>query len=402
MNNYEINNLKFGKKPALFTLTMLISLASMGSVLPAPALTNIAESYSILPHQAEWVVTMFVLGYALSQIFYGPISNSIGRKKTLYIGISISIVGGIVSSMATDFSMLVLGRLIMAIGSGCGLNMTFTIINDCYENTEARKVIAYTTSAFAILPGLAIFLGGELTTYVGWRSCFIFLTVFSVFALFLAKTLPETHHKNNRITFSLRNIAGQYRKAFSNPKIYVYTGLWGFSTAIIYVVSATASIVSVRSLGLTANGFSQLFMIIMALYFVGNIITAKLSDKATPKQLFIVGAIISTLGAILLVGFNQFVEPSRALFFIPLALVYLGLPMIFSTASAQAMHHAVDKSTTSSVVSFMIMMIAFLSSSGVSTIQTNLYHYLPVIILGLMLVINVLIMVEVKVAKQYV
>ena len=224
----------------------------------------------------------------------------------------------------------------------------------------------------------------------------------SVFALFLAKTLPETHHKNNRVNFSLKNIISQYGKAFSNPKIYVYTGLWGFCTAIIYVVSATASIVSVHSLNLSANGFSQLFMIIMALYFVGNIITAKLSDKATPKQLFIAGAIISTLGAALLVAFNQFVEPSRALFFIPLALVYMGLPMIFATASAQAMHHAVDKSTTSSVVSFMIMMIAFLSSSGVSTIHTNLYHYLPVIILGLMLVINVLIMVEVKVAKRYV
>lgn len=389
---------KAHKKPALLTLIILISLASIGSVLPTPALTSMAKSYGVLAQQTEWVISIFVFGYAISQIFYGPISNSIGRKNTLYIGITISLVGGLLCIFATDLFGMLLGRFIMALGAGCGLNMTFTIINDYYEPGEARKVIAYASSAFAILPGLAIFMGGILTSYISWKSCFVFLTIFNLFALVLVKSLPETHHKSNRTKLSIKGISAQYYKAFANRNIYVYTGLWGVSTAIIYTVSATASIIAAESFGLSPADFSIIFLVVMVFYFCGNILTAKLGNQFTSRQLIKLGAFISSLGAILLVLLNQISMPNMYYFFIPLALVYLGLPLIFATASAQAMHQAKDKSTTSSIVSFMIMMIAFISSSSVSAIHSGLYHDLPMIILLFVIIINVLVFFEKKVS----
>ncbi|MDC0535266.1 multidrug effflux MFS transporter [Francisellaceae bacterium] len=385
------------KKPAMLTLIVLISLASIGSVLPTPALTDMAKSYGVLAYQTEWVISIFVFGYAISQIFYGPISNSIGRKNALYLGITVSLVGGLLCVFSNSLSSMLFGRFIMALGAGCGLNMTFTIINDYYEPKEARKVIAYASSAFAILPGLAIFMGGLLTSYLNWRSCFVFLALFNLGALVLVKLLPETHHKNNRVKLSAKNIISQYYKAFSNSRIYVYTGLWGVSTAIIYTVSATASIIAVKKFGLSPANFSIMFLVVMVFYFCGNIITAKLGNHLTPRKLIKLGAFVSSIGAIILVVLNQYSVPNMYYFFIPLALVYLGLPLIFATASAQAMQQAEDKSTTSSIVSFMIMMIAFVSSSSVSGIDVGLYHDLPLIILLFVLIINVLVIFEKRV-----
>ena len=132
------------KKPSLLTLIALISLASIGAVLPSPALNKIALYYNIKTYQAEWITSAFVFGYALSQLFYGPFSNSFGRKKALYMGIGISIIGGISCIFASSFWMLVISRLITAFGSGCGLNLTITIINDYYrEHTQSRKITAY-------------------------------------------------------------------------------------------------------------------------------------------------------------------------------------------------------------------------------------------------------------------
>jgi MFS family permease len=140
-----------------------------------------------------------------------------------------------------------------------------------------------------------------------------------------------------------------------------------------------------------------MFLVVMVFYFCGNIITAKLGNYFTPRKLIKLGAFVSSIGAIILVALNQYSVPNMYYFFIPLALVYLGLPLIFATASAQAMQQAEDKSTTSSIVSFMIMMIAFVSSSSVSGIDVGLYHDLPLIILLFVLIINVLVILEKKV-----
>ena len=381
-------------KPALYILTMLISLASVGSILPSPALSDIASAYGVMANQSEWVVSIFVLGYALSQIIYGPLSNSIGRKNTLYLGLGISITGGLICILAPDFTWLIAGRLIMSLGSGCGLNMTFTIINDYCEGNEARRMIAYVSSAFALLPGLAILLGGELTSWFGYNSCFIFLTLFNVVVLLVVYLLPETHPREYRLPLSIRNVLRQYIHSASNPRIYLYTLLWGCSTSIIYIVSATASIVAEQHFGLDAGQFARIFMIVMVCFFLGNIITARLSRRVVPRTMFYLGLAASLGGGVAMVAGNLLFAPHVLLFLAPLAMVYMGLPAIFTTASARAMQLGRDKSTTSSISSFMNMMIAFISSSAVSSINNGLYHCLPLIVLALVMLIAVLLVLE--------
>ena len=383
------------KKPSLLTLIALISLASIGAVLPSPALNKIALYYNIKTYQAEWITSAFVFGYALSQLFYGPFSNSFGRKKALYMGIGISIIGGISCIFASSFWMLVISRLITAFGSGCGLNLTITIINDYYrEHTQSRKITAYAMSAFGLLPGISIFIGGEITSFLGWKSCFVFLTLLSIFAFILVIFLPETHCTQKRIQFSLVNILKQYIAVCNNKKIYLYALIWGVSAAIVYIVSSTAPIIANQYLGLSAAKFGQIFTPVTLAYFVGTIIAAKLSSRITVKQVFGLGCTISSVGTLLLLA-SVFLFPIHTLlFFIPLMVIYLGLPKIFTTAASEVMKNVSDRSTTSSVVSFLVMIIAFISSTSVELIHQHLYFYIPIAILIAMIIINLAVIIE--------
>ena len=157
------------------TLLLMISFASVNAVLFTPALPAIASYFSISSEIAGHTIIWFLVGYALGQLIYGPIANRFGRKPALYVGVSLQIISSFIclfSGLIHVYSVLVFGRFLLALGSGVGLKMTFTLVNECYESKVASQKISYLMLAFAITPGLAVALGGILNEYYGWMSCF--------------------------------------------------------------------------------------------------------------------------------------------------------------------------------------------------------------------------------------
>ncbi len=154
----------------LYLLFLLVSFASVGGVLCTPALPQIEVFFAVSYEKAQLVITSYLVGYALGQLPYGPLANGLGRKKTLYIGVAFSIVGcllSVLSFFTVSFSLLILGRWIQALGACVGMKVSFTMIADVYDQVRAAKEISKTIIAFAIMPGLAIALGGFLTQIIG-------------------------------------------------------------------------------------------------------------------------------------------------------------------------------------------------------------------------------------------
>src|SRR5271156_684920 len=119
----------------LLTLLLMISFASVNAVLFTPALPNIAHFFAISDSTAQLTITWFLIGYALGQLLYGPLANRFGRKKALFVGIGLQIISSFIcvaSGLAHTYWLLVTGRLLLALGSGVGLKMAFTLVNECY------------------------------------------------------------------------------------------------------------------------------------------------------------------------------------------------------------------------------------------------------------------------------
>ena len=393
MTYISISNTNISKKGTLpiINLVIMISLASVGSVLPSPALPSIASAYRIPIYMSELTITLFVLGYAISQLIYAPIANAYGRKKALYLGIILSVVGALISTLATSFDMLLIGRLIMAMGSGCGLNLTFTIINDFYTGAEGRKITAYVTTAFAILPGIAIACGGELTKLLGWRSCFGFLLLYSVVAIIFAHGLPETGTDLSHKKIGCKYIIKQYSNVILDRGMYPYVLLWGAANTVIYMMAAALPIIGIQEMGLDSAYFGLNFLLVTIGYVLGNIITSHLSHILTGLKVKLLGALIMFIGSILLLFIGYFFYSNILLFFSVLAIIYFGLPMVFSTAASVVVQRSQDKSTTSSFCSFLAMIMGFLGALCVSYIKTTLYWKIPVLVFLISFFILILI-----------
>jgi DHA1 family bicyclomycin/chloramphenicol resistance-like MFS transporter len=141
---------------SFFILLPLISFASVNAVLFTPALPDITHFFAIKASLAQQTITWFLIGYALGQLVYSPMANRYGRKPALYVGIGLQIISSLACVLAGVlhvFWLLVIARFLQALGSGVGLKMSYTLLNDCYEPKVAGQKISYLMLAFAITPG---------------------------------------------------------------------------------------------------------------------------------------------------------------------------------------------------------------------------------------------------------
>ena len=160
---------------------MLISLATVLAVLVTPALPQISQAFDLLPSENQWTMTTYLFGFSFGPLIYGPLGNRFGRKKSILFGLIISIIGSALAFLSGSFWVLCLGRFIQALGAAVGLKITFTMVGDLHSGQSATKVLSLLLLGLAIAPSIGIAIGGFITVAFGWKGCFAFLILYSMF-----------------------------------------------------------------------------------------------------------------------------------------------------------------------------------------------------------------------------
>src|SRR4029078_3396446 len=120
------------KEPHIFILIIMCSFASMGAIIFTPALPEIGQFFHVAQGHSQLTISLFLLGYAIGQLIYGPLANRFGRKPAFFIGVFIATLGSLFSILSEplqSFGLLIFGRVLEALGSSAGLVISFTIIN---------------------------------------------------------------------------------------------------------------------------------------------------------------------------------------------------------------------------------------------------------------------------------
>ena len=380
------------REPSLFILLMLSSFASVTAVLFTPALPAMTTYFQITSGEAQAAVTLFLLGYAFGNLPYGPLSNRFGRKPTLYLGLSIAIVGSLLILGAGTlhlFWLVVIGRLIAGLGSSVGLKIAFTMIGDTSLAHHATKKMSYLILAFAIAPGLAIACGGFLTKQFGWMSCFYFLTGYSLLLLLLAFLLPETAQKLEPEALHLSNIKAGFLAKLKNKKIVLSALMMGCSTSCIYLFASEAPFIGIEKIGLPPDIYGLLNFIPPLGMIIGSFISLRLVGKKEVLTIFLIGMTIGL--AATLIMFLLFLLGSLNLYtlFLPMPIIYMGFSLVYSNASSLAMSSARNKSNASAIVNFLNMGFSMVSLFVMGFLPSDKAFILPLFFLVLTLLMFV-------------
>lgn len=355
--------MKSQKSLPFFTLLIMISFASVNAVLFTPALPTIANYFSLPMATTQQTITLFLVGYAIGQLIYGPLANRFGRKFALYLGIVLQILSSIlcaISGLIHDFSVLILGRFLLALGSSVGLKMTFTLINETYEPIVASQKISYLMIAFAITPGLGIMIGGFLNEYFNWESTFYTCAIYGVILLILVRGLPETKSSVDINALTLHHLIESYKTQFKNIQLISSGMLMGSATCFVYVFAALAPFIAIDLLHMTSASYGIGNLLPPVGLILGSLISAQLSKKYRLITIIFFGIFIAFIGSILMISFLILKLSALLILFVPMMFCYGGLSLVLANASTLAMQNVIDKAHGSAVMNFINMGFATL------------------------------------------
>ncbi len=223
-------------------MALMISLVALSIDAMLPALPAIGRDLGVVrANSNQLVISLLILGMAIGQIFYGPFSDSFGRKPAIYAGCGLFILGCLLSIFASQFWLLLSGRVLQGLGAAGPRSVTLALVRDRYSGRQMARVMSIVMTVFILVPAIAPSLGQALLVLGSWRIIFAALLVLAAIALvWFYVRQPETLSPDKRIAFSWRRIGVAVGQILQNPNASGYTVASGliFGAFLGYLNSA--------------------------------------------------------------------------------------------------------------------------------------------------------------------
>lgn len=180
-------------RPPLWLLTLLIMFPQLVETVYSPALPDIARSFCVSSERAAQTLSIYFIAFAAGVALWGGLSDRIGRRPAMIAGLLCYGVGALVATVTTDFHVLLMARMVSALGAAAGSVVVQTMLRDSYESTALARVFSIMGAALALSPVFGLVSGGWIVSLWGHKGVFIMLALLAVILLTLTVViLPET------------------------------------------------------------------------------------------------------------------------------------------------------------------------------------------------------------------
>jgi DHA1 family bicyclomycin/chloramphenicol resistance-like MFS transporter len=357
---------------------MLGSLTAFGPMaidMYLPAMPAIAADLHTDPASAQQTMSVFLIGMALGQLLYGPISDRVGRRPPLMIGIAVFIVMSIGCAFAQTIGSLIVMRFLQALGACVGQVLARAVVTDVYDRREAPRMFSLLMLVMGLAPILAPIAGGWVLAVADWQAIFLALAVFGVLVGGLVFfRLPESRSEqvaaHARTESPFQGITAVAR----NRHIVGYAIAGGMGTASMFTYITCVPDLLIEHYGISPEHFGWFFGINAAGLIAGSQINRHLLKRRTSHDLLKIALAIGLgLTLILLVSALTGIGGLPGLL-IPLFLVITCMGFVLPNGGASAM--VIDLKRAGSTSAFTGSMSFALGASG-SAIAGLLYDGSP-------------------------
>jgi DHA1 family bicyclomycin/chloramphenicol resistance-like MFS transporter len=320
-------------------VSAMMSLTALSIDAMLPALPQIGSDLAVQnANDRQLVVSVLFLGLALGQLFFGPLSDRIGRKPPVYAGYALYMGGALLSILATSFPMMLAGRLLQGLGISAPRAVTLALVRDRYSGRPMARVMSFATTVLILVPMLAPTLGQTILLFSGWRGIFGSFVVIGLITLsWFALRMPETLAPEHRAPFSLQRIVDATLEIARNRIAVGYTVSAGLVSGAFlgYLSSAQQIFQEQYALG---KLFPLVFGVISFSIGLASLLNARLVMRfgmrfLVQRSLFlIVGLSTLALFVALLLG-----QPPLWLFMAYLMLTFFCVGILFGNQNSLAM-----------------------------------------------------------------
>lgn len=322
----------------LLTILLLVScLGQVTSDLYLPSLPSIAKGFNIHISWAQWTIAVYMLGFSISQLIYGPWSDSVGRRTPLIFGLSLNVVGGLICIYSVDIKMLLIGRLVQGLGTGAGTTLVRSTLRDIFNKETLARYNSYLAISTVVILTIAPVIGGYIEHYSTWRYNFVFLSGLGLLILTLYFFLiKETNEQRNTDHFKLSGILFNMKTLLTHP-VFLRFALCPFLTYAGILAWITAAPVLLQDkLGLSPLMFAWVYILPGIGFAIGGFLNAKWVERLGIDKMIYAGILVQLIAGILMLLLYKANYFNLWVVIIPVIIYMLGASLVFPNSSAGA------------------------------------------------------------------
>lgn len=329
------------KHPSLFVfLSIILILSTIGFVatdIYLPSFPAIQTGLATSPSAVKLTLSFFLLFFALSQIFYGPLSDRYGRRKIAIFGLLLGVIGTLICCLAPHISMLIAGRIIQALGMGAGATLARAIMRDCFSGDDLAHHWSFVSIGTAILMAAAPAIGGYIQAYLGWRFNFVLLLLYTLCGLIaVSLRLPETLIEKNPLSTKRATFIANYMHLLKNPIFIGYNMCACLALLGDMAFYTISPFLFETILGLSAVQYGWLALIVAAGITIGGMCNTLLVKKVGRHHMLVVGIFIMTFSGALMLLLALFGYLNVLVIIVPMGIYMWGAAITWANSFAGA------------------------------------------------------------------
>ncbi len=352
-------------------VAVAFALLPLSTDLYLASLPALRRHFEIGVSQAQLTLSAFIVGFALSQLVYGPLSDRFGRRPVLLAGLAIYLAASLVAMVAPSIGWLIGARFLQAVGACAGAVIGRAIIRDIFGVTGAARMLGYITAVSSMGPIFGPMAGSLIEVAFGWRGAFAALA--AVGGLLLAAVawrLAESNAHLDPTATDVRHLAGNYRRLLADRRFLGYVGIVAFTYAGIFSFVSGSAFVLIEVLQVPTRYFGFIYGAAVLGYVSTNLVVGRIAMRVGVDRLLKAGTALCVVGGIAMAALALARIESVAAFMVPMFVFFLGAGFNMPSGMAGAIGpFAKMAGTASALLGFLQMVIGGLAGFAVGRLH---------------------------------
>ena len=290
-----------GEALTYITLVSLVAYAAIATDLYLPAIPYMIADLGGTTSDGQLTLSIFMVGLALGQLFFGPLSDRFGRVPVVRTGTLLFLVTSVLCALANDMGFMWAMRALQGLAAASGPVIARAIVRDRYEGNRAAQVMSTLSAAMAIIPMVAPSIGVLILQFAEWPAVFIALAVFAALVLAALGRLPETNSTSSSERLTLPMVIRSFSEMLRRQAFLGYQMAGSFSFAALFVYLSTVAFFLPDVFNIPTSLFGYAFAMTVFGFMTGSLINARLVMRFGMNQTLKAGLSISLLSAVVIV-----------------------------------------------------------------------------------------------------
>jgi DHA1 family bicyclomycin/chloramphenicol resistance-like MFS transporter len=288
-NFYNEAGKKNSKSYLLVTLSAMTAFAPLVTDMYLPALPALSNYFNASASMVQITVSTSMLGIAAGQLFFGPISDKMGRRRPLLASFILYLLATAGCFLSTSIVMLIAFRLLQGLGAAGSIVLARSVAADLFSGKDLLKFLALIAAVQGVAPVAAPVAGGALLLLTDWKGIFVALGLLGVLVMIASLRLRESLPLHKRIKTPLVSTFGFFAPVLKNRLFMLYIALLSFSMAVMFVYIASSPFIFQEHYGVSPMAYGLLFALNAVALTIGNLLSAKLKDPHTTLRYSLAG-----------------------------------------------------------------------------------------------------------------